>query len=430
MMFALVRFVNEIDKTKRYVISVEDIHDFEPRHVLDFDNKLTYNANWSDPDVEEDSGEYVVQILKLAEKREELKHTDKRTPVPPIHTSDLEDVGREDPDFRTSRKTAMQETKRKQQNQVRAKRQQLTEVLERHTKHALLNNATAAAKTVTAAKKERKGRPAEKEENSDSSDEDSLIQMSELKNSEKEAKFWKSRYKSQCEHSAFLKRQVEFLEKNIQQQLTVFQQTLDNLISQPCQDENGAILLRRMVAELPKPAAQSTLESVRCHEKPYGDSVPAAPTPQATSVSMESACTEKAVEEAVCSNQPTQQMAEFSQCDGGLFHLSNNIIITQDQAAKLFKNKKATILIRDAAQVVWGRDTLAQRSVSGRLAPTKANSGQEPSKQLTPEKVEVVYGCLAHWGQVNNVDTTLARHTVMRTLCEKIQDCKKKLRMK
>ncbi|XP_054931114.1 uncharacterized protein [Dermacentor andersoni] len=119
--------------------------------------------------------------------------------------------------------------------------------------------------------------------------------------------------------------------------------------------------------------------------------------------------------------------AEFSPCDGVLFNLSKNIFITEEQAAKLFKNKKPSILVRDDVQVVWGCNTLAQRSISGRLAPTKANSGQEPSKQLTPEKVEVVYGCLAYWGNVNNVDTKLAHHNVMRTLSENIQDCKRKL---
>ncbi|KAH7977754.1 hypothetical protein HPB49_003487 [Dermacentor silvarum] len=68
-MFALVRFVNEIDKTKRYIIPVKDTNDFYPLHLLDFDNKVTYSANWCDPNDEEDSGEYVVQILKLAVQR-------------------------------------------------------------------------------------------------------------------------------------------------------------------------------------------------------------------------------------------------------------------------------------------------------------------------------------------------------------------------
>ncbi|KAL1415788.1 hypothetical protein MTO96_006567 [Rhipicephalus appendiculatus] len=276
-MFALVRFINEIDKTKRYVIPVEDIQEFEPLHVLDFDNKLTYSAYWSDPNVEENSGEYVVQILKLA-----------------------------------------------------------------------------------------------------------------------------------------------------------VQQSVDNIMSQPCRCGKGAIQQRSAAATFPKATSELAVEAARCHENPHGDSVrvtmPAASTPQ--DVPSDSDWTEQAVEEAVSSDQPAQQKAEFSPCDGGLFHLSNNIYITEEQAAKLFKNKKPTILVRDAAQVVWGCDTLAQRSVSGRLCPTKTNSGQEPSKQLTPEKVEVVYGCLAHWGQVNKTDTTLARSNVMRTLCEKIQDCKKKLRMK
>lgn len=42
---------------------------------------------------------------------------------------------------------------------------------------------------------------------------------------------------------------------------------------------------------------------------------------------------------------------------------------------------------------MWGFHRLRRRALAvGRLAPTKANSGLEPSKQLTPAKVEVIYG--------------------------------------
>ncbi|XP_049519624.1 uncharacterized protein LOC125943997 [Dermacentor silvarum] len=197
-MFALVRFVNEIDKTKRYIIPVKDTNDFYPLHLLDFDNKVTYSANWCDPNDEEDSGEYVVQILKLAETKEELTQMDKRTPVPPIHASDLEDAGSKDDDARTSRKTAMQESRKKIKNQLCTKKQQLAAVLEQHTKHALVNNAAAAGKTQAAP---RRKRIKTSEECSDSSDDDdSVIALSELRNSEKEAMFWKSRYKLESDN--------------------------------------------------------------------------------------------------------------------------------------------------------------------------------------------------------------------------------------
>lgn len=64
-MHALVRFVEDIDN-RLHVIPVEDILNFDPRDENDFDNRATYTAQWEDPSSEENSGEYVVQILLLA----------------------------------------------------------------------------------------------------------------------------------------------------------------------------------------------------------------------------------------------------------------------------------------------------------------------------------------------------------------------------
>lgn len=64
-MYALVRFVEDIDN-RLHVIPVEDILNFDPRSENDFDNKATDTAVWDDPTSEENSGQYVVQILLLA----------------------------------------------------------------------------------------------------------------------------------------------------------------------------------------------------------------------------------------------------------------------------------------------------------------------------------------------------------------------------
>lgn len=118
----------------------------------------------------------------------------------------------------------------------------------------------------------------------------------------------------------------------------------------------------------------------------------------------------------------------FSETSDGRFHLCNEVYTTSVQAAKLFSNKKPTILVREAAQLIWGIEVLAQRSISGKMAPTKQGEGGLPCKQLSPEKLDVVYACLSHWGQLNKVDTAAASQKVLRTLSEKIQDVKKKLR--
>ncbi|XP_072142268.1 uncharacterized protein [Dermacentor andersoni] len=109
------------------------------------------------------------------------------------------------------------------------------------------------------------------------------------------------------------------------------------------------------------------------------------------------------------------------------FHSSGGIFVVPEQAEKLCRNKKPSILVRDTAQVIWGNELLAKRCVSGRLAPTKSGSSEQPSKQLTPAKVEVVYDCLRHWGQIHNQDMGAAERSPSRTLSEKIQGVKRKL---
>ncbi|XP_049519338.1 uncharacterized protein LOC119444501 isoform X4 [Dermacentor silvarum] len=47
-------------------------------------------------------------------------------------------------------------------------------------------------------------------------------------------------------------------------------------------------------------------------------------------------------------------LAEFSPTPDGRFHLCKGVKITADQAAKILRNKKATIVKRDTAQAIWG----------------------------------------------------------------------------
>lgn len=128
---------------------------------------------------------------------------------------------------------------------------------------------------------------------------------------------------------------------------------------------------------------------------------------------------------------PDEEPAPFCATSDGRFHLCGKVFATKEQADKLFKNKKPSILVRDAAHVIWGPAVLAERSVSGRLAPAKMSTKDKEvaPQQLTPAKLDVVYACLAHWGKLKNSDTTVAASNVPRILSEKIQDVKKKLKL-
>ncbi|XP_054919715.1 BEN domain-containing protein 5-like isoform X1 [Dermacentor andersoni] len=436
-MFALVRFVE--DKTdKRYVIPVTDVKNFHPENELDFDNTMPYDAYWRDEDNEENSGVYVVQILKLAATREEMAREtkNKRVPIPPIRLSDVEDLPLSEGDVNAKKKNIRQQDKAKQANQAASRKQQYEAVLRQHMAHALKNvdvakEAAAPLPTPRTSTKQSRGSQVKRklyDETSDSTDDESLVSSKELITARKDAKYWKMQCRIEREHNASLKKHIEFLENNIRTQLnnckhyfifivieciiccltmTTFHvflvaQILDMQRSERCEGE------RRQNLEAPLVA-------------------PTTEQPQRVAAFIEDA-PDLSVPDALDNTKGCQD-GNFVATSDGRFHLSGGIYVMPEQAEKLFRNKKPSILVRDTAQVIWGNELLAKRSVSGRLAPTKSGSSEQPSKQLTPAKVEVVYDCLRHWGQIHNQDISAAERALPRTLSEKIQDVKRKLRL-
>ncbi|XP_077501263.1 BEN domain-containing protein 5-like isoform X4 [Amblyomma americanum] len=395
-MFALVRFVED-DKDKRYVISVADIENFEPKNELDFDNTKTYDAYWQDED-EDNSGIYVVQILKLAATKEEMEREMKvkRVHVPPIRMSEVDNV---------------------------------TEC-----------GVPAAARKKSLKQASKKRKPQILDDSTESEDE-SVVSSRELKNAVKEAKYWKQRYRLEQEHTASLKRELDFLKRKVELQLSSFQQTLDEVAKRQqdlCADAlpvvapsilpNGAVEASRRD---PTAARGAATEQAAAAEKDVGGTASVVPTPAGPSeeAPASSCFTADAPRSAELEASVLDDAQDFTLTSGGLFHLTQGVYIKPDQAEKLFKNKKPSIVVRDSAQLLWGIETLSKRSVSGRLAPTKSGSCEVPAEQLTPAKLEVVYGCLRHWGKVHGVDTSVAECSVPRILSEKIQDVKRRLRL-
>ncbi|KAH6932802.1 hypothetical protein HPB50_009640 [Hyalomma asiaticum] len=84
-MFVLVRFVeDEFDSRRFHVVHSSSIANFSPTDPDDFDKKKIYEVFWIDPNEDgEDTGNYDVQILMMAENRDELdaKVAAKRVPV-------------------------------------------------------------------------------------------------------------------------------------------------------------------------------------------------------------------------------------------------------------------------------------------------------------------------------------------------------------
>ncbi|XP_070377501.1 BEN domain-containing protein 5-like [Dermacentor albipictus] len=343
-------------------------------------------------------------------KRWQEKKKNKRVPIPPIRLSDVEDLPLSEGDVNAKKKNIRQQDKAKQANQAASRKQQYEAVLRQHMAHALKNvdvakEAAAPLPTPRTSTKQSRGSQVKRkvyDETSDSTDDESLVSSKELITARKDAKYWKMQCRIEREHNASLKKHIEFLENNIRTQLNNFAQILDMQRSERCEGE------RRQNLETPLVA-------------------PATERPQRVAAFIEDA-PDLPVPDALDDTKGCQD-GNFVATSDGRFHSSGGIFVTPEQAEKLFRNKKPSILVRETAQVIWGNELLAKRSVSGRLAPTKSGSSEQPSKQLTPAKVEVVYDCLRHWGQIHNQDIGAAERALPRTLSEKIQDVKRKLRL-
>lgn len=53
-------------------------------------------------------------------------------------------------------------------------------------------------------------------------------------------------------------------------------------------------------------------------------------------------------------------------------------------------NRKATLVLKDTAQAIWGSQILATKTVTGTVAPRKKSHGEAAKEPLTTEKVAVV----------------------------------------
>ncbi|KAK8771492.1 hypothetical protein V5799_025263 [Amblyomma americanum] len=283
-MFALVRFVED-DKDKRYVISVADIENFEPKNELDFDNTKTYDAYWQDED-EDNSGIYVVQILKLAATKEEMEREMKvkRVHVPPIRMSEVDNVTECGVPAAARKKSLKQQEKAKQQNQITSKKQQYEDVLKRHVSHSLQKNAAIPGHSSIGRKASKKRKPQILDDSTESEDE-SVVSSRELKNAVKEAKYWKQRYRLEQEHTASLKRELDFLKRKVELQLSSFQQTLDEVAKRqqdalpvvaPSILPNGAVEASRRD---PTAARGAATEQAAAAEKDVGGTASVVPTP-------------------------------------------------------------------------------------------------------------------------------------------------------
>lgn len=131
-MFALVKFLEEFDNNRLYVVSVNSILDFRPQHTEDFDNRTIYSVFWVDEANNENTRAYEAQVLLLAESREELEHkkSNKRVPMPKIRMEEHSD------DDKRAKKQDKQVSQKRKFMQVNARSASYSRILEKHVQDA------------------------------------------------------------------------------------------------------------------------------------------------------------------------------------------------------------------------------------------------------------------------------------------------------
>ncbi|XP_049519581.1 BEN domain-containing protein 5-like [Dermacentor silvarum] len=131
-MFALVKFLEEFDNNRLYVVSVNSILDFRPQHTEDFDNRTNYSVFGVDEANNENTRAYEAQVLLLAESREELEHkkSNKRVPMPKIRMEEHSD------DDKRAKKQDKQVSQKRKFMQVNARSASYSRILEKHVQDA------------------------------------------------------------------------------------------------------------------------------------------------------------------------------------------------------------------------------------------------------------------------------------------------------
>ncbi|XP_037268869.2 uncharacterized protein LOC142814582 isoform X4 [Rhipicephalus microplus] len=403
-MFALVRFLDSdhAHDTRRYVVRVEDIHDFHPKHETDFDGKAVYVVHWEDEANGDDTGEYKAQILRLGATEKEARESPKRIPIPKIAVEEGSDV-----EGAVTKKATAARMKKTAVNRTAAKKDRYEQILKKQMSHALRQNSEQTRKTRLS---------------SSSSSDDSLVSSSEVTEEKKKTKFWKKRCKELRQDNIFLQEQVSSQQVLLNSKFLRFE---DLQHSKEADVESCTVQARKETAK----ATSNLVKSIQ-------ETVPG--SPNAGSLHSRSAI-DDFIEEpptsmTACAAKESDDLPSprkcFSYLEDGSFHLQKGICLTPIQAKRILSHKKARLVVKETAQAIWSQKGLASRSVKGGVAPGRRNLGEVAKPALTPEKVAVLEETLNHWSHVTGADSSIAARNLTSILTEKIQDCIKAERRK
>ncbi|KAH6927237.1 hypothetical protein HPB50_001113 [Hyalomma asiaticum] len=212
-MFALVKFVEEFDSNRLYVVDSHSILDFHPRNTNDFDNRSVYSVFWVDEENHDNTRAYKAQVLLLAESREELetKKSSKLVQIPKIRME--ESSGDE---WESKKQEHKQASQKRKSAQARARAQTYEQLLSKHVKDT---KEKARGEPSCSQRNHRSPSPKKTRWSTEtSSGDESLISSAELRREIAE-KMWRSRAEKLEKQNELLLEQVASLQRCLESKI-------------------------------------------------------------------------------------------------------------------------------------------------------------------------------------------------------------------
>uniref|UniRef100_A0A147BD19 BEN domain-containing protein n=1 Tax=Ixodes ricinus TaxID=34613 RepID=A0A147BD19_IXORI len=439
-MYALARFVNDNDN-RFHTVPCSDIQNFKPKNERDFNSKKIYTCFWLDEAEPSNTGSYPIQILLLARTEAELnrQRDTTRVKIPRLNDSDKSE---EEDDLGVQRTKDKHELKKKKSHQAVAKKQQFDDILLQHLKHSRKENTAAGTSNVS-------GKHGAKKISIETSDSDEEVNPTsqakiQVKMASRDAKHWQKKYELSQQEVRLLRERIAYLEATVDSRLFSLQPVLEEIIRQNRGGSDiqvasfGRADAAGQARQLPGMSQAQTSSSkadaagqARQHPRQLLEVSPehtsaAKQVPAVAAMDFEDELQHAEQADLPVPDDQPAQPGDFTESMDGRFHLTRGYYITLDCAGKIDKNKKPTIVIKDAAQGIWGRKVLQQRTLSGAVGPTKRHLGDLARKQLTPEKISVVADTVKYWGEKKKIDVTEALKNINGILSQKIQDARRK----
>lgn len=399
-MFAFVRFLED---NVCYALPVSNVKDFRPLHKTDFDNQKVYLVNRTEENGTGQPGK--AQILALAENIQEFEHSilQKKMKIPKLSTKDVEKseqnhFGEEPMPLR--HKKAQEHSRSSNANSSKS----LEAVVARLERNAVNSYA--------------EGEEEEEEDDEEDNDEDSVLEDSGTGEAMVPRYLYEElvhNYRQQEEEMRRLQQELERTRRQLVQQAKKLKQ-YGSLMTEvkELRDFNRRlqdVLLLRLGSE---PMHDNGTQTIKV------DPVEPIMEPQEV-------CREEANASSSSSHSPSPR--NIYTFNDGKVHLGGGIWVDEEKWHQLQRTQGDSKFTKNLAVMIWGTETLKNRSVTG--VATKKKKDALPKPPLSPSKLKIVRECLydrVSQETVDSAEITQRLSKVNKYICEKIMDINKSIK--